>query len=167
MVDRVKIKAVGNAKDANDFLEQLGKSRRTDADALQSYRQKARRAHGKAGESLVKARLIAMGYNMVETVHTPWGLIRRGGRIVGAYPVEKVSGDFRAITDEGKSVLVEVKSREEGNLPWSAFEAHQREALTLHNSCNGITYIAWVRGEEIQMWRWPVDDFAEGRSLKW
>lgn len=133
--------------------------------ALRAFKQKARRAHGEQGQDLVEVALVARGFKMIEAVHTPWRVIRKMGRIVGAFPVKKVSGDFRAVTTGGVSVLVEVKGRDGRNVPWSAFEDHQREALSDHAACGGISLVACVRDGEIKFYDWPVPGFGPGKSL--
>jgi hypothetical protein len=102
--------------------------------------QKARVEAGKTAEALVHFELVRDGYLMVEKVH-PLTTFSKGRMV---YRKGKLSGDFRAITDDGFSVLVEVKSRL-GSLPYSAFYPHQIEAMNLHDSCGAaVTLVAWV-----------------------
>ena len=110
-------------------------------------------------------------------VHTPWGVIRNGKRIVSAFPKEKVSGDFRAVTSGrlpdltiiagGESVLVEVKSRP-NRLQWSALEKHQVEALNEHAQYSDHTWLFFHDSETdtITKYRWPIHGYGPGKSLK-
>lgn len=115
-----------------------------------NLQQAMRQRHGAVGESHIEARLVAWGFVLVEKVHTPWKvLFGKGGRIVRAFPVEKVCGDFRAVMrPSGRSVLVEVKSRESGPLSWTDFEAHQHAAMKAHSDAGGLTLIGWCRPGE-------------------
>jgi penicillin-binding protein-related factor A (putative recombinase) len=121
---------------------------------------------GEFSELLVEAALKKLGYVLVEKVNTPWVPIRRGGKIVGAFVTKKVSGDFRAVhAGDGKSVLVEVKSKDADTLPWSAFLPHQIDALNAHKAAGGLTFVAWVRKGEVHIFEWPVPGLAPGKSL--
>lgn len=132
-----------------------------------SIRMKRNRAEGKLGEDLVRRNLERVGYKMIERVHTPFTLIRRGKSIVGAFPTEKVSGDFIAIQPmTGRKVLVEVKSRESGIFPWSILEDHQVRALSENHICGGISLLALVSNTRVKIHSWPVDGFGKGKSLK-
>lgn len=122
---------------------------------------------GEFGEQLVEAALVRRGFEMVEKVNTPWVPVRRGGRIVSAFVTKKVSGDFRAIeTPSGRSVLVEVKTKDSKTLPFSAFEPHQIYALDKNHRCGGISLIAWVREGQIIIIPWPRPGFYAGQSIK-
>jgi hypothetical protein len=102
--------------------------------------------HGEVGEFMVRGRLTSWGLLMVEKIHVPWKIIRgANGVIVRAVPLEKVSGDFRAMMPGGRSVLCEVKSREDGPLSLSDFEDHQHRALIAHAAGGGLSLVAWCR----------------------
>ena len=131
------------------------------------FLQKRRRANGEFSQNLVHQELRRRGYKLVEPVFSPWRVIRSGNRIVNAFPLTKVSGDFRAVGSGGRSVLVEVKGREEGNLSFSVFAPHQRAALDEHADAGGLTLIAWVRDIGIRWFEWPIPGFKPGTSLKW
>lgn len=131
-------------------------------------RGKRNRAQGANAEMLVRAELVRLGYRLVERVHTPWRIARDGkGKIVGATPVERVSGDFRAVSGDGRSVLVEAKSSP-GRLRWSQLEAHQVRALNEHHEAGGISLLAWVDTEtwEVKVWQWPIPGFGPRRSIR-
>lgn len=132
------------------------------------------RAVGDQCEWVARRALTHAGAQLVERVHTPFRLQRRvvNGRsqIVGASPMERVSGDFRGILPGGRSVLCEVKHRE-GRLVFSDLEAHQREALTKHSAAGGCSLLAWVVLEPaVTCWLLPWDlvvaiGFRERTSL--
>lgn len=131
-----------------------------------SFRAKKNRAMGEFSQDLVRRRLELMGFKMVERVHTPWTVVRRMGRVVGAFPKEKVSGDFIAVKPlTGQKVLVEVKSRESGVFPWSMMEPHQVVALNENHLCNGISILALVQNVTIEFHPWPIKDFGPGKSI--
>lgn len=124
------------------------------------------------GEQTEKAAALWLkraGFLEVEKIETPWRVIRRGGRIVGATPKKQVSGDFTAIHPEsGQYVHVEVKSRDRDRLHWSDFEKHQIDALDRKAKAGALGVILWVRSPvEIKWWVWPVEGFGPGKSLKW
>src|SRR5690242_10780684 len=124
--------------------------------ALQSYRQKVRRAHGEYSQGVVEKEMVSRGYRLIEAVYTPCRVVRVQGRSVSALPLKKVSGDFRAVGPDGRSILVEVKGRDEGNLPWSAFADHQVAVLTEHAEAGGESLVAWVRASTIKWFTWPI-----------
>lgn len=137
-------------------------------ESLSSYlAHKRSQAVGETGENMVHRTLIDCGFRLVEKVNTPWKVIWANKRVVSAFPVKKVSGDFRAVGPGGRSVLVEVKYREEGNLRFSDFQPHQHAALNEHADATAITMVAWVRGAEIKFYDWPIPGFGPGKSLKW
>lgn len=139
---------------------------------------KRSRTAGVVGETLTKAELVRLGFTMIERVHTPWKVLRkpdpkRGSRIVGAVPEEKVSGDFRAVwpfTLEnslvGVSVLVESKAREGDRVLWSDVEEHQRDALQRHHEAGGLSYLSVVLGGRATLMRWPIPGFGPGSSIR-
>lgn len=110
------------------------------------FEQALRQKHGATGEHIVAGRLRSWGFVLVEKVHTPWRvLFGRGGRVERAFPVEKVCGDFRAVAPpNGRSVLVEVKSREDGPLSWSDFQRHQHDAMVAHANAGGLSLVGWI-----------------------
>lgn len=97
---------------------------------------------------------------MTEPVHTPWRILRdAAGRITSAYPVEKVSGDIRAIAPGGRSVLAEVKVRDH-NLRWTDLEPHQRHALSEHNRLGGLSLLIWLHTTGAYILPWPLPAFG-------
>jgi len=111
------------------------------------FQQALRQRHGAVGEHAVAGRLRVWGFVLVEKVHTPWKVqFGPGGRVMRAWPVEKVCGDFRAVMPpHGRSVLVEVKSREAGPLSWSDFESHQHDAMVANANAGGLSLVGWTR----------------------
>jgi hypothetical protein len=127
------------------------------------------KAKGASAEAIVRARLMSMGLRCVERIETGFRVKRVGKKIVGASPIAKVSGDFRAVVPfSGVSVLVEVKSRP-GVLCWSALDEHQRAALDAHNNAGALSLLAWVSSHGVAIMQWPLppSDFMHGHSLQW
>lgn len=138
---------------------------------MTNHRLQGRRAQksGANAEALVRQRLLALGLCCVERIETGFKLTRINGKIVGAYPAAKVSGDFRAVVKgTGVSVLVEVKSRP-NILRWSDMEAHQIKALDDHNVAGGVSLLAWVSRYGLSVMRWPIPTihFKPRLSLQW
>jgi hypothetical protein len=131
----------------------------------QAAKNSRNRKQGNAGENLVKAELQRRGVALVERIETGWGIIRGAtGRIVSAYPLSPVSGDFRGILAGGRSVLVEVKTIPE-RLPYSALELHQHVALKAHHEHGGLSLVAWVNGEEVTIFEYPNPAFKPRKSI--
>jgi Holliday junction resolvase-like predicted endonuclease len=123
---------------------------------------------GQAAEEIAELWLRQHGYACIEKIETPWRIVRRGGKIVGATPKKQVSGDFTAIDPHtGRCLHVEVKSRERNTLRWSDFEAHQIEALDRKAEAGAECLVLWVKGAEVQFFDWPIPGFCKGQSLKW
>lgn len=147
---------------------------------MTDHKQQGRRARrtGASAEAVVRLRLLALGLRCVERIETGFRVKRAGKKIVGASPLAKVSGDFRAVVPGGTSVLVEVKSRPDAIvngerkpavLCWSDLDDHQRAALDAHNHAGGISLLAWVSSHGIAIMQWPLppSDFRFGQSLAW
>lgn len=134
------------------------------AEQYQAHTRGARnKAQGERTERLTKQALEANGVGMVERIETGFGIVRRGKRIVSAYPKARVSGDFRGVLN-GRSVLCEAKHRE-GRLQYSALEQHQREALTAHAELGGLSLVAWDTGEDLFLMQWPIEGFGPRKSM--
>lgn len=130
--------------------------------------QSKNRKRGNLGEMLVKRRLELLGVCMVEKIETGWTIIRgKGGRVVDAFPNEKVSGDFRGVMPDGRSVLVEAKTIP-NKLQHSNLEEHQREALQAHHELGGLSLVAWVHDPErdgVAIFQWPHEGFIKRTSM--
>jgi penicillin-binding protein-related factor A (putative recombinase) len=102
---------------------------------------------------------------MVERIHTPWNIIRHPvtRKIITAFPLEKVSGDFRGIFPGGRSVLCEVKSCDK--LLFSAFDKHQIDALNNHTAAGGLSLVGWKWPDGDSLMIWPIVGFRAGTSL--
>lgn len=137
------------------------------AKAIQaSTHQRTRQRNGEDAEAMVEKTLKARGFLLVEKVEVPFRIDNRTGQ---QYAKRKVSGDFRAISNTGISVLVEVKRHDE-RLSYSAFRPHQVEALDTHWEVSGITEVAWVdRGTlySIPWERFRAIGFGPGKSVTW
>ena len=131
--------------------------------SIQSDNRKA----GNAGEAIAALELRRRGVAMVEPMPTGWGIVRgKGGRIVDAFPIAPVSGDFRGIMPvSGRSVLVEVKTRD-GSLPYSMLESHQHAALQLHHDLGGLSLVVWVHDGIVSVMRYPIAGFRFRTSIK-
>lgn len=133
------------------------------------------RRNAKAGnrsEEIVCSLLRQTGFVMVEPINRAWIIHRSGGRITGASPAKKVSGDISAMTIDGKKVLAEVKTRQDGDdgakLLFSAIEKHQAEALDTVHRFRGVALLVWYRNPyEIAVMRWPIPGFKPRTSLRW
>jgi hypothetical protein len=124
-----------------------------------------RQASGDFGEAIAKHALESAGIRMVEKVNSCFTLIRRMGRIVGAFPAAKVSGDYIGIGPHGKKVLAEVKYRPD-SLSLSDFEEHQRDALEVNHQFGGISLVVWVRKHEYAIYYWPQMVLEKGSPYK-
>jgi hypothetical protein len=136
---------------------------------------KRSRTAGVVGEALTKAELVRHGYQCIEQVHTPFKIIRGNhGEIKSAVPVEKVSGDFRAVwpvalegcAKLGVSVLVESKARKGDRILWTDLEPHQRQALQEHVDAGGISLLSVVLEDRAVLMNWPVPGFGPGSSIR-
>lgn len=138
-----------------------------------SIRGRGNRNQGEVGQHIARYILSQMGLGMIEPIHTPWKVLFKtvGGRrkVVDAFPLEKVSGDFRPIAPGGRSVLVEVKSRTtRDTFRWSDLEPHQHRALQEHYDWGGLSLVCWVidSGECLVM-EWPIPGLQKGKSITW
>lgn len=123
---------------------------------------------GQGGELVTRSSLTRLGFEMIERVHTPWRIQRKGKKIVGATPVERVSGDFIAIEPgTGKKVLVESKLRKGDRIRWSDLEKHQIEALDNNHALGGISLVSMTCDYGHCILRWPIEGFEPGKSLIW
>jgi|WetSurMetagenome_2_1015567.scaffolds.fasta_scaffold285826_3 hypothetical protein len=120
---------------------------------------------GDFGEEIAKHALEFAGYHMVEKVNSCFKLIRRMGKIVGAFPAAKVSGDFIGIGLQGKKLLAEVKYREE-LLSRADFKDHQWDALEVNYKFGGISLVVWVQRHEWAIYNWPEMDLEKGHPYK-
>ncbi len=119
-------------------------------DLAAKLRGRVNKIRGDHAEQLVLYRLRQMGFLAIVKLETGWRVKRARGRIIGATPLAKVTGDFRAVGGMGQSVLVETKRRD-GKLRLCDFAPHSRQALTDHADAGGASLIAWVstRGEVV------------------
>lgn len=115
-----------------------------------SLAQRRRRAMGAHVEQVVEHRLRGLGLAMVERVHT--GMAKIAGRYVHT---RAVAGDFRAVLPpSGRSVLVEVKHRDEATLKPSALTPGQTLTLTENELAGGLSLLVWARGLEFAIVPW-------------
>lgn len=141
----------------------------TDAITAAEYRKSTRnsrnRKAGAAAEVLTHYELQRLGVCRVRKLEVGWGIVRnRSGKIVSAYPLERIDGDFSGILPDGTAVLVETKKRSD-KLVYSALENHQVQALNDHADHNGLSLLAWVNDDDVYVMQWPIDGFESGTSL--
>lgn len=129
--------------------------------AISIQRMKARvsQRRGANAELLVALRLRGMGFHMVEKIEVGWKKI--GGRWLRA---AKVSGDFRAVGQGGRSCLFEVKFRAD-RLRWNDLEHHQVRALDAHANAGGASFLVWVHHAGLEVMPWPCVGFGPGCSI--
>ena len=105
---------------------------------------------------------------MVERIATPVRCIPHP-RQHGYYRViwdEPVSGDHRGlIGEEGRSVLIEVKTILDRNLRFSDFRSHQPDRLSEHARLGGLSLVVWVHTSGVYVMTWPIPGFGEGTSI--
>lgn len=100
---------------------------------------------GRIGEEHARVALRMFGVQQLVHIETGWRVQRQpGGRIVGAIPLAKVPGDWRGVLQGGRSVMAEVKAREEPPI-WSDLAKHQHEALAEHARLGGLSLLVWVQ----------------------
>lgn len=80
-------------------------------------------------------------------------------------PYEKVSGDFRAVTPKGQSVLIEVKYHQGKTFSLSHLAKHQKAALQRHHELNGVSLVIWVTDSNSYILRWPVPGLVKYKSI--
>lgn len=87
---------------------------------------------GKAFEKLIEranSQYASKGMAIVQKVPTPWIVIRKGSKIISAYPEEKSTVDFMGVAN-GKAIAFDAKStREVTRFPLSNIEQHQMDFL--------------------------------------
>jgi len=109
--------------------------------------------------------LFAIGLERIRPIHRSWKVKRAGGKITAAFPDAKVDGDLSAVIPPyGRSVLVEVKSRER-RLTYSDFEPHQIAAMTDHIKHGGVALVVWWNDDGLRIMRWPVTGLAPGKGI--
>ena len=123
---------------------------------------------GNSTETLAELWIRQKGYACIERIERSWIPQWRNGKIIGAIPNKKVSGDIVAINPHnGRHVHVEVKSRDRDTLRWSDFQEHQIDAMNRKAEAGAECMILWVKGAEVRFYDWPVEGFEKGKSLAW
>lgn len=123
-------------------------------------------ATGKHGEGLARDALTRLGLRRIERIEVGHRVIRDDqGTVIRVIPIEKVSGDFKAMMPGGVYVHIEVKHREE-RLRFGDLKPHQVDALNEHTQLGGIGLVCWVSGDdEVFILQWPIPDFVPRKSL--
>jgi len=135
-----------------------------------AWKQRYSRAKGKTGEQQAVIALNTTNLQMVERIYTGWKMIRtikrRGGQTLAwIVPQAKVSGDFRAVTPRGQSVLIEVKYHADQSFFLSQLAKHQRKALTEHHENKGLSLVIWVTDDDAYILRWPVPGLVPRKGI--
>jgi len=109
---------------------------------------------GKQGEKLAINRLKSIGVLMPQEIATPFVILQRkdGGWMRGFWK-KKVIGDIYGHTENGISVLAEVKNISDRNLRWSDFKSHQPPFLSQHAE-KAISLLVWVRDSGVYIMYW-------------
>lgn len=82
------------------------------------------------------------GIALVQKVSTPWVVIRRGKKIVHAFPEGKSTLDFRGTVDGGMSISFDCKeSEDERGLPLKHIQPHQIDYMRKALAVNETTFI--------------------------
>ena len=126
--------------------------------------QAKRKRNGDIGETQAADLLRLLGATCVQRISTPWRIARNGfGKIVGASPVGKVTGDFTGLLPGGQGLLVEVKRREDGLLSWGDLEEHQHRSLHAFSVAGGAAWVILASPSTI-MAMWYREMVAAGWS---
>ena len=137
-------------------------------DAAQSRRKKS----GTRGEEVVAMLMRSEGFRCVERVNDAWRPVEpvkdRSGKPTGKWVCFKVagtlSGDIRAVAPDGRSVLVEVKTRG-SRLSYGMIPDHQQASLTDHGDAGGISLVGWVADHGTYLIPWPIPGFVKGHGI--
>lgn len=134
---------------------------------------KANQERGQQAEDIARLQLQLLGVARLEKIEVGWRVLWVDGRIVKAFPLEKVSGDFKGMLPGGTAVHVEVKSRSRSRsrvsterLRYSDVKPHQVEALNEHVELGGLGLLCWVTAAgECLVLSWPIPGFRPRSSL--
>lgn len=114
---------------------------------------------GEEAEDRVKRELEEHGFLMVEKIETGYKVVYENGKVTGAWPNRKVTGDYTAIVPDGSGrfVICEVKSKPE-KLIFSALQEQQVKALNQAHELGAISLLAWhnTKTDTLYIMRWPV-----------
>ena len=129
---------------------------------------RAEQSVGKHGQNIAASSMSQLGIEMVEQIGTPVKLIPVDNHRKDVFRVvfgEKVSGDHRGILYGGRSVLAETNTILDRNLRYSDLREHQPGRLTSHATFGGLSLLVWVHGSGVYIMEWPIEGFAEGKSI--
>lgn len=115
------------------------------------------------------------GQALVQKISTPWTVVRKGNKIISAYPQGKSTLDFRGTVKGGLSISFDCKEcEEEKGLPLKHIQEHQieyiRNALDIGEtsfilySMKKLNKVFFINGEiVIEYWdRWKVNKGKRG-----
>lgn len=120
---------------------------------------------GMAFEQLIEitnSQYINKNRAVIQKVPTPWQVIRRGKKIVSAFPEEKSTVDFIGIAN-GRAIAFDAKStREITRFPLSNIEDHQVRFLKQWHQNGGISFILveFAKKKEVYL-------LSIGQLIKW
>ncbi len=99
---------------------------------------------GKSFEQIIETankQYLLKKWGLIQKVATPWKVIRKGKRIISAYPAEKSTVDFVGVAN-GKAIAFDAKStRERTRFPLSNIEKHQMLFLKYFQDQGGQAFI--------------------------
>lgn len=82
------------------------------------------------------------GLALVQKISTPWNVISKGKKVIGAFPKEKSTLDFRGTVKGGLSISFDCKeSEDERGLPLKHILDHQIEYIRLALEMNETSFI--------------------------
>lgn len=115
------------------------------------------------------------GQALVQKISTPWNVVRRGNKIINAFPQGKSTLDFRGTVKGGLSISFDCKEcEEEKGLPLKHIQEHQieyiRNALEIGEisfilcSMKKLNKVFFIHGEiVIEYWdRWKANKGKRG-----
>ena len=125
---------------------------------------------GKHGETIARSTLSGLGIEIFGKIETPKELHRvpHADRVVfEVHYTGKASSDFCGALPNGQAVFAEVKTKTgtEDRLCWSDFKSHQINNLQRYSGMNILALVVWVNEPRVYVMRWPIEDFAPGRSI--
>jgi hypothetical protein len=136
---------------------------------------RANKRIGAIKEALIAQRLRELGLRRVERREVGWRIQRLKGRVVGASPMGRVSGDFTAVAPGGIYVHVEAKHHSDPDAALSlsdfqkdgAKDRNQLDALDDYARLGCLSLVAWSSPRGVCVLLWPIPSLAKGAPLSW
>jgi hypothetical protein len=133
-------------------------------------RNRANARKGNVTEHQVARLMAAMGFLHVEPIERAWSVKWQDGKIRGAIPRAKVSGDITAVCPggAGRAVHVEVKAPKQPRLSIADFRGHQIQIMDEKAASGVLVLVAWVHlPHGVALLPWPVAKLAPRRPISW